>query len=539
MTDTEWSKIKGIAAREVISVCESEGHRDVRDYLAIDFQHITVGGEACGDWLLNVYCLALKNVTDKAVTSFLCAIDGTDDLRRLCDGVFLDIAVKQKKKTVFERIIDGEIRRRRKAEKQAERERLTAERTAFLAAQPEYYGKKLTQDIVEAMLAEEGQLVRLNLVTKRIELHGSTEVIFEQYSRDNIMSTLPTILLDKCKNNEVGGHQGVGLGSINAYLFNLADANRYNPIREMLVAHENTDGERLDMIYDILGLTDDFDKILVKKWLIQTVAFAFADLDSPVSAEGLLVLQGEQGNGKTSFFRKLAGNPLWFTEGAVIDTRNKDTLITAIGSWICELGEIDCTLKKEQSALKAFITRTVDKIRLPYAPSESEMPRTTSMCGTVNPEQFLKDSTGNRRYWTVHVDKIDKRRLHALTQEEVFDMWGYIYHLYLQDKNAFRLNDVEFEMLGVKNRDFSTGLPYEEEVRALLDFNKAQEFWRWTSPAELAPYVQHAKAEQIGRVLAKVCKEEKCVTMRRLATGKQYLIPIDTWVSQQLKRSVG
>ena len=538
MTEAEWNRIKSVSAKDVIALCESEEHSDNRDCLAVDFQHVTSGGKQIGDWLLNVYYLAQKNVTDNAVTSFLCSIDDSGDLKALSGRIFLDIAARQKKKTFFEKLIDSELSRRRKEKRKAERERQLEERRAFLAAQPDYYGKKLTQEVVETMLCEEGQSVRLNLVTKRIELHGNTEVIYEQYSRDNIMSTLPTILLDKCKNNEVGGSQGVSLGSINAYLFNLADANRYNPIRDMLIQNENEDAERLDMVYEILGLNNDFDKTLVKKWLIQTVAFAFADLDNPVSAEGLLVLQGEQGNGKTSFFRKLAGNPLWFTEGAVIDTRNKDTLITAIGSWICELGEIDCTLRKEQSALKAFITRTVDKIRLPYAPSESEMPRTTSMCGTVNPEQFLKDSTGNRRYWTVHVDRIDKRRLHALTQNEIFRMWGYVYHLYLQDKEGFRLNDVEFEMLGVRNRDYSTGLPFEEEVRALLDFEKLGEFWRWTSPAELTSYIQYAKAENIGRVLAKISTEDNRVKMRRVSNGKQYLIPLDSWINQQLKSRV-
>ncbi len=540
LTDTDRKRIKKLctpeAFCEVLEFCENEEHADDFEYLSNDFKGLTVNGQGADNILLCVYYLACKNATDSAVTSFLRGIDSDEDFKCLTTGIFLELATAQKKKITFEKIMADELKDRRRREKESERELRRLEREAFLATQPQYYGEKLTQKVVEMILGELGVSVRLNLVTKKIELHGNTEIIHQLYSKDNIMSTLPTVILDICKNNDVGKGQ-LGLGAINAYLFNLADANRYNPITEMLMSHENSDESRLEAVYDILGVEDSFDKTLIRKWLIQTVAFAFADFDTPVSTEGVLVLQGEQGNGKTSFFRRFAGEPLWFTEGAVLDMRNKDSIITAISGWICELGEIDSTLKKEQSALKAFLTRTVDKIRLPYAAAESTMPRTTSMCGTVNPEQFLKDSTGNRRYWTIHVDRIDKRRLFALTKEEIFDIWGYIYHLYLQDKDGFRLSDAENRRLETRNRDFSEGLPYEEEVRSELDFGIKKEFWSWVSPADISPYFQGAKAEQIGRVLAKIKKEESEVKLIRTATGRRYLIPLNSWISQRLKNN--
>lgn len=540
LTGTDWNRIKKLctpeAFGEVLEYCESEEHAEDFEYLSNDFKGLTVNGEGADNLLLCVYYLACKNATDSAVMSFLRGIDSDEDFKCLTTGIFLDLATAQKKKTVFEKIMADELKDRRKRNRENERELRRIDREAFLATQPPYYGEKLTQKVVETILGELGVSVRLNLVTKKIELHGNTEVIHQLYSKDNIMSTLPTLILDVCKNNEVGKGQ-IGLGAINAYLFNLADANRYNPITEMLISHENSDESRLEAVYEILGVRDSFDRTLIRKWLIQTVAFAFADIENPVSTEGVLVLQGEQGNGKTSFFRRLAGDPLWFTEGAVLDMRNKDSIITAISGWICELGEIDSTLKKEQSALKAFITRTVDKIRLPYAAAESTMPRTTSMCGTVNPEQFLKDSTGNRRYWTIHVDRIDKRRLFALTKEEIFDMWGFVYHLYLQDREGFRLNDVENKKLEMRNRDFSEGLPYEEEVRSELDFGIKKEFWSWVSPSELSVFFQGAKAEHIGRVLTKIKKEEPEIKMIRTAMGKRYFIPICGWISQQLKKN--
>lgn len=534
MTQTEIQRVRDVPFDAVKEIIKSDEHKTTAGYLINDFADLTIDGRNEANALLNVYCLALENVTDSAVTSFLCAVDDTEMFRRLTTGIFSDIAAKQKKKTAFERIVHDEWIKRKKREKEEEKEQRRLDREAFLATQPDYYGGKLTQTAVEQILHSKSLSVRLNLATKKIELHGHTEVIFAQYSKDNIMSTLPTLLLDECKNNEVGGGKA-SVNAINAYLFNLADANRYNPIRDMLESHENTDARHLETVYKILGLQRDFDKTLVRKWLIQTVAFAFADLDNPVSTEGVLVLQGSQGCGKTSFFRTLAGDPLWFTEGTVIDVRNKDSLLTAINGWICELGEIDSTLRKEQSALKAFITRTVDKIRLPYAPTDSDMPRTTSLCGTVNPEQFLKDSTGNRRYWTIHVENIDKRRLFALKKEDVFAIWGYVYHLYRQNKEGFRLNDVEFQQLEISNRAYSAFLPFEEEVMELLDFDISADRWRWTSPVELAPYIQGAKAEQIGRVLTKLSKENAEVKKRRGRFGYQYNLPLNSWTAGKLK----
>ena len=324
--------------------------------------------------------------------------------------------------------------------------------------------------------------------------------------------------------------------TVSGYLFSIADEHRYNPIQEMLASFCNSDPSHLERICEILGLRSDFERTLFRKWLMQTVAFAFASLEHPVSAEGVLVLQGKQGSGKTSFFRKLSVNPQWFSEGVVVDLRNKDSVINAVSSWICELGEIDSTLKKEQSALKAFITRNVDRIRLPYAAAESEFPRTTSMCGTVNPEQFLKDPTGNRRYWTINADWIDKQALFSLTQEEIFNLWGYIYHLYLLDKEGFRLNDVENRMLELKNREFSTSQPYELEILDLLNFDLPAERWLWISPAKLRDYVGGSvRAEQVGRVLSKLEQQHGNIERKRTKKGCQYLLPLENEIRNWLK----
>ena len=77
---------------------------------------------------------------------------------------------------------------------------------------------------------------------------------------------------------------------------------------------------------------------------------------------------------------------------------------------LCELGELDSTLKREQSSLKAFITQPLDTIRMPYAEKATKTPRRTSFCGTVNPQDYLRDETGSRRFWTIPVTKLINKR---------------------------------------------------------------------------------------------------------------------------------
>lgn len=481
---------------------------------------VKVQGEERFSSLAAVYCIAEKNILSGTVFQFLRELDDTELIKELANNELLDLAEKQKKKIAFRDEIKHILSERKKLEKQAEKQ-------AKAEGMPSYFGKQLNQCVVESVLSESLNIrVKLNQVTKKIDVDGSGKaVLLQLYSESNLINALPLLILDECKACEVSGISG-SLKLIQSYLFNIADINRYNPIHDMLNEHKNNNPENLERIYKILNLQASFDKLLVKKWLIQTVAFAFATYDNQVSTEGMLILQGKQGLAKTSFFRVIAGNPLWFNEGVCIDVSNKDSLIKAVSAWISELGEIDSTFKKDQSALKAFITSPLDRIRLPYAAAISDMPRTTSLCGTVNPDKFLKDETGNRRYWVIHVDKIDKKQLFGMSKEDVFNLWGYVYSLYLEDNKGYLLNDVEREMVEARNLDYMVERKFEAEIRYILDFTKPVDKWEWVEPANIAQHFRNVSAEQIGRVFSSVAKEERAVQKRRTGTGVAYYLPI-------------
>lgn len=505
-----------------------EALQNAIDILSEDYSdRVTIQGEERFSSLAAVYCIAEKNILSGTVFQFLRELDDTEVINELSNNELLNLAEKQKKKTPFRTEIKRILSERKKIEKQVERQLKQEEFLKKKESMPLYYGKKLNQCVVESVLSESLNIrVMLNQVTKKIDVEGNgKDILLQLYSESNLVNALPLLILDECKACEVSEIKG-SLNLIKSYLFNIADMNRYNPIHDMLNEHKNNNPENLERIYKILNLEAKFDKMLVKKWLIQTVAFAFATYDNQVSTEGMLILQGKQGLAKTSFFRVIAGNPLWFNEGVCIDVSNKDSLIKAVSAWISELGEIDSTFKKDQSALKAFITSPLDRIRLPYAASISDMPRTTSLCGTVNPDKFLKDDTGNRRYWVIHIEQINKKLLFGMSKEDVFNLWGYVYSLYLEDNKGYLLNDVEREMVEVRNLDYMVERKFEAEIRYILDFTKPVDRWEWVEPAKIAQYFRNISAEQIGRVFSAVFKEERAVQKRRTASGVAYYVPI-------------
>lgn len=357
-------------------------------------------------------------------------------------------------------------------------------------------------DTVATSLQELGITLRYNQLLKEAEVQG----LPPQYSKQNAATVLPVYLMDYLRGS---GFEGVNPKTVEGCLACIADQNRYNPIREYLLSGRWDGVDRFQEIYRILSVTNERHQTYIRKWFIQCVALGLNGDDRPVAADGILVLQGEQGLAKTSFFRTMAPFPRWFVEGAIIDMRDKDTQIRALSGWITELGELDSTVKKEQSSLKAFITMPEDRIRPPYAATPARAARRTSFCGTVNPKNFLKDESGSRRFWIIPLEYIDKRALFALPLEWVDQVWFQTYELYKANPAGFRLSDEEIKELQRKNRYFEEPLPYELEILALLDLSLPVERWSWWRSVDLAKQLPGTPndSRRVGRALARVAKQ--------------------------------
>lgn len=246
----------------------------------------------------------------------------------------------------------------------------------------------------------------------------------------------------------------------------VASENRYVPLRFILDAEEYDGIDHLSKLYKIIGVDKDkLSQILIKKWCIQALALAFNSSTNAVGADGILVLCGKQGIGKTSIVAQLGINPSLYRLGLHIDFKDKDTLRRATTCWIGELAELESTLRTDIQKLKAHITAERDSQRLPYARSDQNTVRRTSYIGTVNSTDFLIDTTGNRRFWTVPIEKIN---LPELRKFKAVNFWRQIKQIGEEEKWNFRLNLQEREMLEDRNSGHEQGLPGEAEIDDIL-----------------------------------------------------------------------
>jgi hypothetical protein len=205
------------------------------------------------------------------------------------------------------------------------------------------------------------------------------------------------------------------------------------------------------------------------------------------SYEYVLTLVGQQGAGKTKAFCKLLPKKLrqYFTESAVLDLGNKDSIKKAISSWTVELGELEATFSTSSMArLKGFLSSETDVIRTPYAVAPSTFMRRTVYVATVNESQFLHDPTGNRRFLPVEVDTIDP----SLDKIDIEQVWAEAWHRYTNGEQWWPTQE-ESDWLQWYTEAF------EEETDVYLRLLKAYD---WRAPPD----------HQIGRrTAASICDE--------------------------------
>ncbi len=183
-----------------------------------------------------------------------------------------------------------------------------------------------------------------------------------------------------------------------------AGANTVDPLRDWLASLEWDRRPRLSSwLMNYLGAEESTYNVAVGRcWMISAVARVF----SPgCKADGCIVLEGDQGSGKSSVLRELAG-PKFFGD-SLPDISSKDSKQFLRGKWIIELAELATLNRASFEAIKAFISRQIEQYRPSYGRKDIVEPRRCVFAGTTNRDDYLRDSTGNRRFWPVRTGSID------------------------------------------------------------------------------------------------------------------------------------
>ncbi len=248
----------------------------------------------------------------------------------------------------------------------------------------------------------------------------------------------------------------------------VTDDRSYHPIREFLGALPEWDGtvrvERL--LIDYLGAEDT---AYVRAVTRKTLCAAVARVQRPgIKFDNILVLNGPQGIGKSTLVSLLGGD--WYSDSLSISDMNDKTAAEKLqGFWILEIGELAGMRKADIDKVKAFISRQDDKYRASFGRRVTPHPRQCVFFGTTNSEKgYLRDVTGNRRFWTVKVPGGTERHPWDLKPEEIQQVWAEALAYVERGEKLYLDADLEKEAQA-EQKDAMEQDDREGLVRAYLD----------------------------------------------------------------------
>ncbi|OAO00332.1 hypothetical protein A8B75_18500 [Sphingomonadales bacterium EhC05] len=360
----------------------------------------------------------------------------------------------------------------------------------------------MTLDNVKHVLDHHGISARYNVIKKRVETSMSANVVQTDNAEEAIY-----VEIQGCLNL-----YGLGSGSIRSYVQALAERNRYNPVNDWIESKAWDGTDRFEALCDTVTGAEDYPavlkRILLRKWLLSAVAAAFSKND--FRARGILSFQGPQGIGKSSWLKRLVNHPLkheWVKLDHNMNPKDKDSVMTAIGHWIVEFGELESSFRNDVGRLKSFVTADVDKFRRPYGAVDVVFPRRTVFAATVNDSSFLVDKTGNSRFWTIEVDKLNYQ--HDIDMQQLFAQLAAA----LQTGEIWWLTKEEEGLLASVNSEHMEISQVHEQLSERLDLDKKDD-----------PHLEHLSASEVLKRLGidgpTVTESKDCAAFLREQLGR-------------------
>jgi putative DNA primase/helicase len=336
---------------------------------------------------------------------------------------------------------------------------------------------KVTIENVEHLLNSYCITARYNVISKRVEVKSLTAQTNQV--PNEVTGTDGEVAQVKKSANEdnVAITRVISLASLNnmstSHIPEMIEAvgvnYEYNPAKEWIESLPWDGQDRLQAYYGTLetvtGYSIELKETLMYKWLLSATAAAI--IQNGFYTRGVLTLQGAQNKGKTNWVRSLVNDPVLQTELIKIDhqldANNKDSILGAASYWLVELGELDSSFKKDIARIKGFLSSDRDRVRRPYARLESDYARRTVFCATVNEPTFLVDPTGNTRWWTLEVEKINFN--HGIDTQQLFAQLA----VDLSKGAQWWLTDDENEMLEQCNQKYRAVSKIRDKINEYVD----------------------------------------------------------------------
>lgn len=295
------------------------------------------------------------------------------------------------------------------------------------------------------------------------------------------------------------------------------DKRRFSPLKDRLKALPRWDGTpRIDrMLCEYFDAPDTpYTHAVTRASMIGAVKRV---MEPGCKHDNVLVLDGKQGYGKSSFIAKLAGE--FFSDSLKLtDMKDKAAAEKLQGVWIMEIGEMQGHRKADMDCVKGFISCQVDRYRPSYGRVVEQFPRSTVIWGTTNTEEdgFLRDLTGNRRFWPVKIrQKTGNKSIWAdLTGDEVDQIWAEALEAYKSGEHNYLTPEMELEAQKAQQE----ALVSDDREGLVIDYLNTpipDDFYSWTQ-FKRADYFADPKRYEKERQAAK--------------TDRPYISPVEIWV---------
>ena len=201
-----------------------------------------------------------------------------------------------------------------------------------------------------------------------------------------------------------------GWDTLVRYLLTLAEQSKRHPVRDYLAGLKWDGVPRLDAwLSTYLGAEET---PYTREVGLRVLLAAVARVRHPgCKFDEMMILEGAQGGRKSSALAALAGKPEWFTDTVPLAATEQRFMEAIAGKWIVEASELRGMKRGEVEALKATLSRQVDRARMAYDRLPTDRPRQCVLIGTTNAEEYLRDGSGNRRFWPVKVGEVKVEEL--------------------------------------------------------------------------------------------------------------------------------
>lgn len=241
-----------------------------------------------------------------------------------------------------------------------------------------------------------------------------------------------------------------------------AQENKFDPVREYLDGLKWDNRPRLDTwLKDYMGGPDhEMIAVFGAKFLIGAVARVY---EPGCQMDNMLVFEGKQGAGKTTAVAALFGRDYMIS--SISDFKSRDASIYLQGRWVAEIAELAALTKTDIRDVKKFLTETVDQYRPVNGKEVIDRPRRTVFVGTTNEHQYLKDATGNRRFWPVPCGEVKVQQIAADRDQ----LWAEAVHRYRAQEPWWLTDEAQVCAAEAVQSERAEQDPWGEMIDAWLD----------------------------------------------------------------------